>query len=178
MYRKPLKGPGVLHCELQHGISTTEQSIHHTLTGFESTEAEWRLLSVHASTSKPPRLGLKHVLTSLVYISGHHLWSRCSFTRPDLRRRSVSHQRSTRRCSGTNLHCLMSAMSIANQNNFFLSTVRKIAPSVQLFFCNINWKSLSAILLIVLVPSAKPRAPKYFPEDQYHNAKLLKVLTL
>ena len=45
-------------------------------TGFEPTEAEWRLLSVHASTSKPPRLGYQttfyHLNTKLVcYLDAH-----------------------------------------------------------------------------------------------------------
>ena len=36
--------------------------IHHTQAGFVPTEAEWRLLSVHASTFKPPRLGYYRML--------------------------------------------------------------------------------------------------------------------
>ena len=34
-------GPGILHWELQHSLSATERSMHHTYSGFKPTEAGW-----------------------------------------------------------------------------------------------------------------------------------------
>ena len=45
--------------ELQHRVSSTERLIHHTWQRFEPTIVEGRLLSVHNSTTKPPRLDQK-----------------------------------------------------------------------------------------------------------------------
>ena len=49
---------------------------YHTQAGFEPTEAEWRLLSVHASTSKPPRLGYLFCFTIVLifWTFGNILW--------------------------------------------------------------------------------------------------------
>ena len=51
-YCKGIAAPGALQFELGQSVSTSEQSIYHTQARFKPTEAEWRLLSVHASTSK------------------------------------------------------------------------------------------------------------------------------
>ena len=65
------EGPSVwaaiLQFELWHRVSSTERLIHNTWQRFEPTVVEGRLLSVHNSTNKPPRLDKHDLLKNVLH---------------------------------------------------------------------------------------------------------------